>query len=99
MANHEDRPWVSYAPVLYHVRGLWRHTMCRLGVHLFDEVYAFGAGLLDSGTLALAESATGLRAQPLLTGDPAVDNAEGYYLTCDACHLTVNLVGMGDDGR
>lgn len=97
MAETEDRPWVSYWWPLgdWPLRPLWRHSMCRLGVHLFDEVYSFGPGLLDVGAIALAESATGTRVTAALTGDPAVDEREETYLYCDACGLAVNTTGLG----
>lgn len=86
------RPWVTYSSFLQGplVLRAWSRTMCRLGVHLFDEVYSFGAGRITPEMIAGIERTIGYYVAP--AND---DDSEERYLSCDACGLSVPI---GDEG-
>lgn len=89
------RRWISYPMILSHRPSLWlwKRTMCRAGIHLFDEVHSFGPGLIGPELIAAVERETGLLAIPM-TGSPD-DESESRYLYCDACELTVPISDQG----
>lgn len=91
------RPWITYTQILCHgpILWLWKRTMCRLGVHLFDEVHSIGPGLIGPELIAAVERETGLYVRAMSTGTDS-DESGQRYLSCDACELTVNVTESGE---